>query len=392
MARRKISEYRAKTILYHALTQQYSGKEYISGVNISDVNALPSDMLYVLKVDQGVKGRFKKGLVALDVHMNAIEGKINEWEALGFSHFLVEEMVPHDGQQDRYLSFEREREGVRVRYSQRGGIHIEDHADEVHSAIMSEKSIANVASTLGLPESYITSLHTVFNDLFFCFLEINPLYVENENGRVLDAAVEVDDAAEFFVKGAWSRRDYAETAKRKTAEEEAVEVLARDSQASLKLEVFNPDGSLFFLLSGGGASIVLADEAYNLGYGKEIANYGEYSGNPTDEETYTYTKNLLLLLIKSRAPKKVLVIAGGVANFTDIRKTFSGIIRALDERKEDLKQAGVKVFVRRGGPYQEEGLQMMEQFLKQNDLCGQVAGPDMILTDIVKIAIKSIAT
>lgn len=390
MARRKISEHRAKVLLHQALQEPYGGVAY-SSAEKSNAHDLSSEKTYVVKVDQGVKGRFKKGLVALDMRADAIEGKIKEWEALGFSHFLIEEMVPHKERDDKYLSFEREREGVRVRYSQRGGIHIEDHADEVESAIISNDIIPTIAAKLGVTDAFITALYTAFNEYYMCFLEINPLYVENGKAHPLDAAVEVDDAAEFFVKGAWSRNDYADAVKKKTPEEEAVEVLARDSQASLKLEVFNPDGSLFFLLSGGGASIVLADEAYNLGYGKEIANYGEYSGNPTDEETYTYTKNLLSLLIKSRAPKKVLVIAGGVANFTDIRKTFSGIIRALDERKEDLQQAGVKVFVRRGGPHQEEGLQMMEQFLTENDLCGQVAGPDMVLTDIVKIAIKSIA-
>ena len=144
------------------------------------------------------------------------------------------------------------------------------------------------------------------------------------------------------------------------------------------------------LLSGGGASIVLADEVYNQGYGKELANYGEYSGNPNAEETYLYTKAVLRLLLHSKAKKKVLIIAGGVANFTDVRITFKGLIKALEEVKESLQKKHVTVFVRRGGPYQKEGLTMMKDFLEQAGLLGIVEGPELILTDVVEKALKSI--
>jgi ATP citrate (pro-S)-lyase len=144
------------------------------------------------------------------------------------------------------------------------------------------------------------------------------------------------------------------------------------------------------MLSGGGASIVLADEVHNQGYGKELANYGEYSGNPNAEETYIYAKNLLSLLLKSAAKKKVLIIAGGVANFTDVRITFIGLIKALDEMKTQLQQQDIKVFVRRGGPYQEEGLANMKTFLEKERLLGTISGPEMVLTEVVTMAIQNI--
>lgn len=199
----------------------------------------------------------------------------------------------------------------------------------------------------------------------------------------------MDSAAEFFSGGAWSTDDFVtgET-KEKTIEEQNIEKLSSKSQASFKLDVLNPNGSVFMLLSGGGASIVLADEVANLGFGKELANYGEYSGNPNEEETYLYTKNLLHLLLKSSAKNKVLIIAGGVANFTDVRITFRGIIKAIDEVKDRLQEQKVKVFVRRGGPYQEEGLAQMRDFLQKEKLFGEVVGPEMVLTNIVAKAIK----
>ena len=83
-----------------------------------------------------------------------------------------------------------------------------------------------------------------------------------------------------------------------------------------------------------------------------------------------------------------MIIGGGVANFTDIRITFNGILRALDEVKNDLVRQKVKVFVRRGGPNQEKGLADMKSFLEKENLLGYVEGPKMILTDIVLQALK----
>ena len=96
--------------------------------------------------------------------------------------------------------------------------------------------------------------------------------------------------------------------------------------------------------------MVVADEVYNRGLGEQLANYGEYSGNPNSEETYLYTKAVLELVLASKAPKKVVFLGGAVANFTDIAKTFAGVIQALDEVADGLQSQGVKVFVRRGGP------------------------------------------
>jgi len=75
-------------------------------------------------------------------------------------------------------------------------------------------------------------------------------------------------------------------------------------------------------LSGGGASITIADEAMNQGKSSLVGNYGEYSGGPSTEETYLYTLDVLRQVLTSKAPKKAIIIAGGVANFTDVKKTF----------------------------------------------------------------------
>ncbi len=223
----------------------------------------------------------------------------------------------------------------------------------------------------------------IFEENYFSFLEINPLIISAKDGGAypLDAAVLVDSVAGFLAPN-WREEDIVELDSVYSAEKE-VEALAKTSSASFKLKLLNPNGSLFFLLSGGGGSIVVVDEAQMRGVGGEIGNYGEYSGGPTRQETFLYAQAVLSLLLQSNAKRKALVIAGGIANFTDIKQTFFGIIDALSEVAERLRRARVKVFVRRGGPHEQEGLMLIRNFLEQEGLLGSVHGSETLITKAV---------
>lgn len=387
MARKSITEFRAKTILLHQLKLPYSG---ISVNNQTNVSLLQTKK-YVLKVDDGLKKRMKEGLIALDLTPKMV---IEFWDRLKeqkYNKFLIEEFVPHKQEEEKFLSIERTREGLSVFYSNKGGVDIEENKSGVQQDILDNTSIDRIANFLGISKHVLETIRESFNKFYFSFLEINPLVVKKGKFYFLDLAAEVDTAGMFFAQNAWTEEDFTSGSTRaKTEEEKAVENLSNNSQASLKLDVLNPNGSIFMLLSGGGASLVLADEVYNLGYGEKLANYGEYSGNPNEDETYVYTKSVLSLLLKSKAKKKVLIIGGGVANFTDIRITFNGITRALEEVKNKLQSQNVKVFVRRGGPRQTEALQSIKAFSESGNLYGFVSGPDMVLTEIVKKAVASL--
>lgn len=396
MARKRISEYHAKALIYNKLNLPFTG------IQVNGEHSLPiihnHKTSYIVKVDQGVKGRFKKGLILLNQTADEVPVAIKHLRDLGYSQFLVEEMVDHESSNEKYLSIERTREGYRILLSDLGGVNIEQNQDSIINILLpfGEDISRSSEFTQILDITFLKNLLSIFDSYFFSFLEINPyIKINMHAGRqdskylILDAAVEIDSTAEFFVNEAWSEKDFIKKTKR-FAEEENVTKLASISQAAFSLEVLNPNGAIFMLLSGGGASIVLADEVANLGYGKLLANYGEYSGNPSAEETYIYAKNILTLILKSESINKVLIIAGGVANFTDIRVTFNGLIKALEEFKSELNKQNLKIFVRRGGPFQKEGLSKMEIFLKGSDLFGKVAGPEMILTDIVTEAIKEL--
>ena len=67
--------------------------------------------------------------------------------------------------------------------------------------------------------------------------------------------------------------------------------------------------------------------------------------------SYEYAKTILTLMTKEKHPDgKVLIIGGGIANFTNVAATFKGIVSALQRFKDKLQEYKVQIFIRRGGP------------------------------------------
>lgn len=379
MSRIKLTEYRAKRIL---LGDSYRGVSVRDGEKAK----LPAGK-WVAKVDQGIKKRMKQGLVAVDVDAKEIEKSFAAWKKKGFTQYILEPLFAHAPEEEQYLSLERIRDGVRILHAKDGGIEIESHPELVtNMVITSEDDIAKVSKKTGLTEFFLRDLLTKFDENFFAFLEINPLVVRDDIAIPLDAAVLVDSAGGFFAKN-WTEADVV-SGKAQHETEEHVAALAATTPAQLALKVMNKDGSLFFLFSGGGGSIVIADEAQLQDMGHAMGNYGEYSGGPSREETHLYAREVIALMLASKSKKKALVIAGGVANFTDIKKTFAGIIDALTEKADAMRKQGIKVFVRRGGPNEKVGLKLMEEFLSKEQLLGSIYGSDTVITKAVDDAIR----
>jgi len=393
MSRVKLTEWKAKQLLYAELGKKYNGisvqvdkKSYIFS---SPLSKLSTKKEYVVKVDQGVKGRMKKSLVLLAVKRNDLTKAFQKLSQKGYTQYIIEEMLPHQSQQEKYLSLERTREGVLLRYSVQGGIDIERMKEQVKSVTITDTLPLSALKEMGVMKSEFEAMRELFEKNYVSFMEINPLVITSSGMQALDLAVEVDSTAEFFIKNGWTGKDIVEE-QVKSIEEQKVKELNSKSQAALSYTLLNKNGSLWCLLSGGGASITLADEIYNLGFGPELGNYGEYSGNPNQEETYLYTTYVLQSMLKSKSKTLTLIVGGGVANFTDIRTTFKGVLQALDKFKTKLLKRHVTLFVRRGGPYQEEGLAMIASWAKKNRMYGYVAGPELPLHEIVRLAVKTL--
>ena len=372
MARVKLTEHTSKTLL----VENYTGVALRTASLDSDVAGL-QNTAYIIKVDQGIKKRGKQGLIRLNIKKNGAKAAVRELAAKGFERFIAEPMLPHEDSEERYLSIERVREGFRFLYSPKGGVDIEDHPESIETFLNSDD--------VPLPHAFLDHLVTIMDVEHLSFVEINPLVVRGDDCILLDAAVLADSAGSW--QASWSEDDIVEAGK-KTEAEQIIAELNDGSPASFSFRVLNPDGAIWLLLSGGGASITIADEAANRGKADMIGNYGEYSGGPTREETQLYTEAVLRQALQSNASKRAIVIAGGVANFTDVRKTFAGIIDALSKQITALQEAGIKVYVRRGGPNEREGLALMEEFLKQHDIYGSIHGSDKVLTVVVDEALE----
>lgn len=390
MPRRKISEYQAKKIVTSQLNLPYSGWQIDYNNLAENLSSIDQNGRYVVKVDQAVKGRFKKGLVVLDVSHGEIADKVEAMHQQGFDYFLVEPFTAHESADERYLSMSQTKAGMTISVSSQGGVDIESNPESVEANIVNKTTNwQSLAEKTGFSEQQLSALAQTFEEQYFTFLEINPYITNGGQLMLLDLAVEVDDAASLMVDG-WTSDDVRTPPRTLTDEERTVAKLGENSPASFALQVINPNGAVFLLLSGGGASVTVADEVYSAGLGGELANYGEYSGNPTEEETFIYASSVLRLLLASNAPKKVLFVGGAVANFTSIVATFAGIIRALDEYADAMKQQGVKVVVRRGGPHQEEGLANIKRALEKYDLLGAVYDHRTPIGNAVQSALKEI--
>ncbi len=142
------------------------------------------------------------------------------------------------------------------------------------------------------------------------------------------------------------------------------------------------------MVAGGGASVIYSDTICDLGGASELANYGEYSGAPSEQQTYEYAKTLLTLMTKEKHVEgKILLIGGGIANFTNVAATFKGIVKALVEYSAKLIEFNVSIYVRRAGPNYQEGLRVMRDLSGTLGVPIHVYGPETHMTAIVGMAL-----
>lgn len=404
MARKNIREYDAKRLLFRYLekpSQPYQGVLVDSAGSLSSLPAEHPWLLQerlVVKPDQLFGQRKKHGLVLANVSFQEattfIQEKMGKEVTIGkatgkLTHFLIEPFIPHE--KEYYLSFLSHREHDTILFSEQGGIDIEEHwqnVKEIKVPPLQTLQPAGLEKLTSDPaiQQFIIDLFHLFRDHHFSYLEINPFALADGRIYLLDTVAQVDDCASFLQKDPLAfPKDFGQAS---YPEEERIEELDRHSGASLKLTILNPQGKIWNILGGGGGSIIYLDMIANLGKGKEIANYGEASGNPSTEESYEYAKSIISLMLQQQG--KILFIVGGIANFTDVRDTFSGYCRALNEFSGDLRKRGVTIFVRRGGPQYKEGLQHIKTTAEQLGIPIFVHGPEISMPRIIQIAESSL--
>ena len=422
MAQKAIREADGKNMIAHLLKEYTNGAYTIENKFISigpqtDLKKLPTTYKWlakeklVVKPDQLIKRRGKSKLLLLNTDWKDAEKWIKERMSkpvtIGtvtgiLDHFIVEPFVPHDENDEYYLAILSQREGDQILFHHQGGINVGDiDAKAVRMTIpigtyptatdIEKQLLGNVPKERKrLIAGFIEGIFKFYADLNYTYLEINPFVVTGNRTVPLDLAAKLDDTAEFVSGKKWGDISFPSPFGRMLTKEEAyIEELDSKTGASLKLTVLNPEGRVWTMVAGGGASVIYADTITDLGFMSEMANYGEYSGDPNEEFTYLYAKTILDLMTRKKNPKgKFLLIGGGIANFTDVANTFKGIVRALKEYKEKLKENKVKIYVRRGGPNYKEGLRIMRELGEQLGVPIEVYGPETHMTKIVSMALK----
>jgi len=397
LAQKNIYEYDAKKILANELPKYYPEFKYHNKLVIidceTDLEKAISDNPWintekvVVKPDQLFGKRGKANLLLLDANCDEMKDfcytNLDKVYEIGnvrgaLKRLLVEPFIPHE--KEYYVSITTEREGDVIHFSFEGGIYVEENWNKViHIPIPIgtdiktfdlENKLPDLGDSKGVLMPFIKGLYQVFVDQDFTFLEINPFAIAQDNKVVpLDVKARLDDTAMFLHADTWGNPikpiEFPTAFGQVMSEKEAyIRELDEKTGASLKLKVLNPVGRVWTMVAGGGASVIYTDTIVDLGYGEELGNYGEYSGNPSREYTEIYAQTIIDLITETpdiAGRSKYLIIGGGIANFTDIKATFTGIVSAIKNSVEKLKKAKVKIYVRRGGPNEKQGLELMKQ-------------------------------
>jgi len=444
MAQKAIREYDAKSILakhwdkyFPDFTYAYETIMVQNGSELKDAaktNSWLKDKALVAKPDMlfGKRGKNdlvlfrdkKPGDVSLETATKWIDEKSSTQQSVNFSfdgdtptgdakvdmltHFIVEPFTPHEQAEEYYISATCVGDDDMLYMSAEGGMEVEEGWDDKVTEVafkitdteeeIAKRIAANIPKDVAKKDKdafakFAIGFFRAYRELNFAYLEINPFVLQGNKIELLDMVAKLDDTAGFMMVEEWGDVEYptAFGMEAKSPEVEAIEEADAKTGASLKLTLLKPEARIWTMVAGGGASVVYADTIADMAGIDDLANYGEYSGGPTTGETKFYAETLLDLMTREPDAKgrgKVMIIGGAIANFTDVAKTFTGIIQAFEVYAEKMKAVDLKIYVRRGGPNYEKGLKDIKEAADRLGLYIEVYGPETHVTDIVRMALE----
>ncbi len=349
----------------------------------------------VAKAHEAIGSRMKLGLVKVDLD---IKGAIAATkEILGhkvgtmtITQVIISEMVPHE--KEYYLAVKSTREGADILMANFGGIEVESRWSEIKRTsvevgdIPSIEQLEKLAKESGFKGDMAGKVAQFAKKLFDCYeqedgqyLEINPLSVTSNGELIALDMVTMLDADARFRHPDWNFNFASEFGRPYTEDETAIMEIDSRIKGSVKfIEI--PGGNIALLPAGGGASVYYADAI--VAQGGKIANYAEYSGDPQDWAVEALTERVAAL-----PDIEHIIVGGAIANFTNVKKTFAGIIAGFRNVRAKGKLKNVNIWVRRGGPYEKEGLEAMRA-LEQEGFKIHVYDRYTPLTDIVDYALQ----
>ncbi|MGZ8366006.1 MAG: ATP citrate lyase citrate-binding domain-containing protein [Nitrospira sp.] len=363
---------------------------------LGHVNDWMKQSKLVAKAHEALGSRFKLGLVKVGLDLNSAVAATKDMigrqvGSITVSQVIVSEMVPH--KEEYYCAVKSTREGSEILVANCGGVEVESNWERVKRLCLdvgqapSHEALEKLAKEAGFTGALAKKMADFAGKMFSCFdnedaqyLEVNPVVTRESDGELvaLDAVTLLDGDAKFRHPD-WNFQFAAEFGRAYSKDE--VEVMAVDSKIKGSVKFIEiPGGDTAMLPAGGGASVYYSDAV--VARGGKLANYAEYSGDPPDWAVEVLTEKVCSL-----PGIKNIIVGGAIANFTDVKKTFGGIINGFRKAKGDGKLKGVKIWVRRGGPREKEGLDAMRA-LKDEGFDINVFDRNTPLTDIVDKAMQ----
>ncbi len=379
------------TVPRHAVVTSVDQAEHLA-----DANPWLCEGKTVVKAHEALGSRFKLGLVKIDLNCKEAEKAVKEMigknvNGLIISQVIIAEMIPHE--KEYYMAVKSTREGADILIAGLGGVEVEANWDRVKKLSVEvgenpEKSdLEKLAKDAGFSDELVPGIADFAFKLYQChdqedgtYIEINPLIVRSSDKELvaLDVVTLLDGDARFR-HPEWNFNFAAEFRRPYTEDEKAIMEIDSRVKGSVKL-IEIPGGDTALLPAGGGASVFYSDAVVEMG--GTLANYSEYSGDPPEWAVEALTDKVCSL----PGIKRILV-GGAVANFTDVKVTFKGIINGFRKAKEEGKLDGVEIWIRRGGPNEKEGLAAMRA-LKDEGFNIHVFDRYTPMTDIVDLSLK----
>ncbi|MEK6713472.1 MAG: ATP citrate lyase citrate-binding domain-containing protein [Nitrospirota bacterium] len=363
--------------------------------HLATANQWMHDGRLVAKAHEAIGSRMKLGLVKVDLDLKGSIGatkKIlgHKVGTMTISQVIISEMVPHEV--EYYLAVKSTREGADILMANFGGIEVESRWSDIKRTSIevgdspSIEQLEKLAKEAGFKGDMTGRVAQFAKKLFDCYeqedgqyLEINPLSVTSDGELIALDMVTMLDADSRFRHPDWNFNFASEFGRPYTEDETAVMEIDSRIKGSVKfIEI--PGGNIALLPAGGGASVYYADAI--VAQGGKIANYAEYSGDPQDWAVEALTERVAAL-----PDIEHIIVGGAIANFTNVKKTFAGIIAGFRNVRAKGKLKNVNIWVRRGGPYEKEGLEAMRA-LEQEGFKIHVYDRYTPLTDIVDYALQ----
>jgi len=350
----------------------------------------------------GVGKKGKAGLVKIVGTVGeALKAKQNLYFAEHFFHnekiqsngVTFEEFIPSS--YEIYFNFSVSTVSRRVNFTMthHGGVDIEELDKSMifegsFDAITGLKSyhIIDALTQLNAPAEiispltqYLPQLWNLYNDFGFTTLEINPIRMENRDGRLVPVAC--DFKAQFDQDNPQYKRLNIpqEVFHTDLTDFEAEINQLRTYQGQSDVVVINPEGTITPFMFGGGANSA-ATEVLST----KTTISSDFGGNPPYEKMYDIASITYKYWLKNT---NVLLVIGGKANNTDIYVTFKGIFDALRDYAAANGKPEIYVVVGRGGPNLIKGFSYAANILDNLEIPYKFFGYDSSMLEVIQYAV-----